>query len=79
MKIKTSLYFRGFKQKTIKEKSYLECRFLDEDDKSYIFLFELNEDSQKYLKMQKDTKCDLTLNLYEPTDIKHKKYALWVV
>ena len=79
MKIKTSLFFRSFKQKTIKEKPYIECKFLDDEDKSYIFLFELNEDTQKYLKMAKDTKVDLTLNLYEPTDNKYKKYALWVV
>lgn len=79
MTLTTSLYFRGFKQKTIGEKSYLECRFLDEEDRSYTFLFEKNQDSEKYLKMQKDTKVNLNLRLYEPQDARYKKYALWVV
>lgn len=79
MKIKTSLFFRSFKKKTILDKNYIEVRFLDDDDNSFNFIFPDDEKSKKYLTMTKDTRVDLDLRLYEPNDKKYCKYALWVV
>lgn len=79
MVVKCSLFFRSFLvKKDSNGNDVIMVNFLDENDTKYIFSFPLTEENKKYMKMQRDTKVDLDLVLYQPTKQEAKKYNIYV-
>lgn len=79
MKVKCIMFFRSFlKKKDSSGNDIIQVNFLDENDNKYIFNFPDNDENQKYLKMQKDTRVELNLTLYQPTKAEFRKYNIYV-